>query len=279
MECKNCSSQLQENHDYCNSCGAKVIRNRLTLKNLFEHFSEEFLNYDNKFLQTFISLFRRPEDVIGSYINGTRKKYVNAVGYFAVAVTVTGFFYFVFLKFFPDAFITSTPNLFSVDEEQAKITSDFNKRIFEYQSFIFFLSVPIFALISRLLFLKNKKYNFSEHLIINLYTYSHIALTVTIVYFLTIWYQPVFTVVMIIAALFQIVFFAYVLKRLYSLTLSQILLKTLLFFLVLIPLFIILIIVAIILMYFTGYMDELIELENAKQGITYIASSAINWTS
>ncbi len=279
MECKSCSSQLPENHDYCYSCGAKVIRNRLTLKNLFEHFSEDFLNYDNKFLQTFIRLFRRPEDVIGSYINGTRKKYVNAVGYFAVAVTVTGFFYFVFLNFFPDAFITSSPNFFSVDEEQAKITSDFNKRFFEYQAFIFFLSIPVFALISRLIFLKNKKYNFSEHLVINLYTYSHIALTVTAVYFLAIWYQPVFTVVMIIAALFQIVFFAYVLKRLYSLTLSQILLKTLLFFLVLIPLFIILIIVAIILMYFTGHMDELIELEKAKQGITYIASSAINWTS
>jgi hypothetical protein len=278
MECKNCSSLLQENDDYCNSCGAKVIRNRLTLKNLFEHFSEEFLNYDNKFLQTFIRLFRKPEDVIGSYINGTRKKYVNAVGYFAVAVTVSGFFYFVFLKYFPDAFNFST-NLYNIDEEQAKITSDFSKSIFEYQSFIFFVSIPIFALISRLIFLKNKKYNFSEHLIINLYTYSHIALTVTVVYFLTIWYQPVFVVVMLLASLFQIVFFAYVLKRLYSLTLSQILLKILLFFLLLIPLFIILIIVSTILMYFGGYYDELIELEKAKRGITYIASSAINWTS
>lgn len=278
MECKSCSSQLPENHDYCYSCGAKVIRNRLTLKNLFEHFSEEFLNYDNKFLRTFIRLFRKPEDVIGSYINGTRKKYVNAVGYFAVAVTVSGFFYFVFLKYFPEAF-NFTTSIYNFDEGQAKITSDFNKRVFEYQSFIFFLSIPIFALISRLIFLKNKKYNFSEHLIINLYTYSHIALTVTVVYFLTIWYQPVFTVVTIIAALFQIVFFAYVLKRLYSLTLSRILFKTLLFFLVLIPLFTILIIVVTILMYFGGYYDEFIELEKAKRGITYIASSAINWTS
>lgn len=278
MECKSCSSQLPENHDYCYSCGAKVIRNRLTLKNLFEHFSEEFLNYDNKFLRTFIRLFRKPEDVIGSYINGTRKKYVNAVSYFAIAVTVSGFFYFVFLKFFPEAF-NFTTSIYNFDEGQAKITSDFNKRVFEYQSFIFFLSIPIFALISRLIFLKNKKYNFSEHLIINLYTYSHIALTVTVVYFLTIWYQPVFTVVTIIAALFQIVFFAYVLKRLYSLTLSRILFKTLLFFLVLIPLFTILIIVVTILMYFGGYYDEFIELEKAKRGITYIASSAINWTS
>ncbi len=278
MECKNCSSQLQENDDYCNSCGAKVIRNRLTLKNLFEHFSVEFLNYDNKFLRTFIGLFRKPEDVIGSYINGTRKKYINAVSYFAIAVTVSGFFIFVFLEFFPDAFNFST-DIYNFDEEQAKINSDFSKRIYEYQAFIFFLSIPVFALISRLIFLKNKKYNFSEHLIINLYTYSHFALAVTVVYFLTIWYQPVFMVVSIIANLFQIVFFAYVFKRLYSLTLGQILLKTLLFFSLLIPLMIILMIVTIILMYFGAYFDEIIELEKAKQGITYIASSAINWTS
>jgi hypothetical protein len=86
-------------------------------------------------------------------------------------------------------------------------------------------------------------------------------------------------VVTVIAFLFQIVFFAYVLKRLYGLTLGQILLKTLLFFSLLIPLMIILMIVAIILMYFGGYYDEFIELEKAKRGITYIASSAINWTS
>lgn len=278
MECKNCSFQLQENDDYCNSCGAKVIRNRLTLKNLFEHFSEEFLNYDNRFLRTFIRLFKNPEDVIGGYIDGTRKKFINAVSYFAIAVTVSGFFYFVFLKFFPDA-LNFTTDIYNIDEEQAKITSDFTKSIFEYQSFIFFLSIPVFALISRLIFLKNKKYNFSEHLIINLYTYSHISLTVTVIYFLTIWNQPVFVVMSIIGTLFQIVFFAYVLKRLYSLTLGQILLKTLLFFSLLIPLMIIVMIVTNILMYFGGHYDEIIELEKAKRGITYIASSAMNWTS
>ena len=85
MNCKNCDANLNQNSDYCNNCGAKVIRNRLTIKTLFSHFSEQFLNYDNKFLQTFIHLFTKPEDVIGSYINGTRKKYVNVISYFAIA--------------------------------------------------------------------------------------------------------------------------------------------------------------------------------------------------
>ena len=86
MDCKNCSFLIQENDNFCPSCGGKVIHNRLTIKNLFEHFSEQFLNYDNKFLQTFIHLFTKPEVVIGGYINGTRKKYVNAISFFAISV-------------------------------------------------------------------------------------------------------------------------------------------------------------------------------------------------
>ena len=100
MKCKNCNTLLDEQSDYCNICGARAIRNRLTIKNLFEHFSEQFLNYDNKFLQTFITLFKRPESVIGGYIEGTRKRYVNVITYFSIAIMITGVEYFILNKFF-----------------------------------------------------------------------------------------------------------------------------------------------------------------------------------
>lgn len=85
MNCKNCNLLLSDKASFCSNCGAKVIRNRLTFKNLIEYFSEQFLNYDNKFLQTFIHLFTKPEVVIESYINGTRKKYVNVISFFAIS--------------------------------------------------------------------------------------------------------------------------------------------------------------------------------------------------
>ena len=88
MNCKNCNLLISDKDNFCNSCGAKVIRNRLTIKSLFEDFSEQFLNYDNKFLQTFLHLFTKPEVVIDGYINGTRKKYVNVISYFAIALTL-----------------------------------------------------------------------------------------------------------------------------------------------------------------------------------------------
>ena len=88
MNCKNCNTSLIEGNDFCGFCGAKVIRNRLTIKNLLAHFSEQFLNYDNQFLKTFLHLFTKPEVVIGGYIDGTRKKHVNVISYFAIALTL-----------------------------------------------------------------------------------------------------------------------------------------------------------------------------------------------
>jgi hypothetical protein len=88
MDCKNCQTSLSETAEYCYHCGGKIIKNHLTIRNLFEHFSEAFLNYD-RFLQTFIGLFTAPEEVIGCYISGTRKKYVNVISYFAIAITIS----------------------------------------------------------------------------------------------------------------------------------------------------------------------------------------------
>ncbi|WP_452601695.1 DUF3667 domain-containing protein [Pontimicrobium sp. MEBiC06410] len=99
MLCKNCKTSLNDDINFCYNCGAKVIRNKLTFKHVFEDFNEQFLNLDNKFLQTFIALFITPEAVIGGYINGTRKKYINAINYFAIAITFSGLQVFVLRHF------------------------------------------------------------------------------------------------------------------------------------------------------------------------------------
>ena len=42
MNCKNCDLPLRTDYSFCSNCGAKVIRNRLTLKNLWYDFTERF---------------------------------------------------------------------------------------------------------------------------------------------------------------------------------------------------------------------------------------------
>jgi hypothetical protein len=103
MECKNCKNQLPENSDFCNECGGKVIRNRLTFRNIFEHISETFFNYDNKLLRTLVDLFKKPETVIGGYIDGVRKRYVNPISYFGLAITMSGLYLIIVSKFYPES--------------------------------------------------------------------------------------------------------------------------------------------------------------------------------
>lgn len=53
MSCKNCLTELSEQGEYCKNCDVKVIKKRLSFRNLFVHLSETFFNYDNKLLRTF----------------------------------------------------------------------------------------------------------------------------------------------------------------------------------------------------------------------------------
>ncbi len=279
MNCKNCDHILYESDKYCLSCGAKVIRNRLTIRNLFESFSEQFLNYDNKFLQTFIQLFRKPEDVIGCYIDGTRKKYVNVVSYFAIAITYAGFFTYLNQKYFPDTYA----GLFSrmnQDEIQAQFSTDFMSVFIEYQTLIFFILVPLLALMTKIVFLRNKKFNYTEHLVIVIYSYSQMSFVVTTISLFAQFNEQVFFLNSMLALPVQILYFAYVLKRLYGLSLLQIFLKSLLFLVILLIFYILFIILTLVYMIlFTDTFQQMIEAEKAKRATSYIISSAINWTS
>ncbi len=174
MNCKNCEISLSEANDFCKSCRAKVIRNRLTLKNLFAHITETFFNYDNKLLKTILHLFTKPDYVIDSYVNGVRKKYINPISFFGLALTLTGFSIFIIGKFYKQYL-----NFSDIFGENKMYSNEFSKNwmensadfSLEYSSLMFTLMIPSFALISWIVFL-NKRYNLTEHIIIYLYSMS-----------------------------------------------------------------------------------------------------------
>lgn len=276
MSCKNCSQPLSQEDNYCNECGAKVINQRLTLKYFLSEFYYSFFNIDaNKPVKTFIDLFKKPEEVIEGYINGTRKKYIHPFGYFTIAVTLYSLFYFICLRFFPEIL----DNAYSFQNNKGaemELVRTFQRKVFDYQSFIFFASIPILAIISWVVFYNKKKYNYAEHLIINLYGYSQASIGSLILLLLTVWNETLFAITNIAAIFIQIIYFIYLLKRLFNLSAKQLLLKTLYFLLLFIPLYILVGFIVISIMMLTGSFDELIEAEKAKQGISYIASSFIN---
>ena len=255
MQCKNCNILLVTESQYCNSCGAKVINNKLTLKSLFKDFSETYLNYDNKFLQTFVSLFTKPEDVIGGYIEGVRKKYVDVVSYFALAITLSGLYIIILNNFFPEAMDFSAIVSPGQEEFQRKNLS----YVQEYQSLFMMLYVPIYAVMCRLSFIGLNKYNYTELLVIFMYIQAHISIVSAILgIFLSIFgiTQGVMSLVLIPP---MIIYSAYCLKRLYNLNIQTIILRTIIFLVVLGFVFIIISVMMAILMYLNGDLQSLIE--------------------
>tara|TARA_R110000772_G_scaffold242914_1_gene355588 strand:+ start:185 stop:1012 length:828 start_codon:yes stop_codon:yes gene_type:complete len=275
MNCKNCRTALTSENNFCNSCGAKVIHNQLTLKNVFEDFSEQFLNYDNKFLLTFIALYKKPEDVLNGYVTGTRKKYVNVLNYIALAVTVSGLQLYILFKFFPDAMKLPDYMIKNSAIGQGVIDS-----VYEYYSFLFIALIPLYALISKLVFKNIKKYNYVEHIVIIAYTQAHLSIT---------FFIPVVILSMIGFNLYEynyinlaimILYTAYCFKKLYQLSLKRIIIKTFVFIGIGLLFYIFMLIIFMILMltylYLTGGMEEFME---SQKTTAYLVSSAINWTS
>ena len=262
MKCKNCNTEILPDHDYCSSCGAKVIRNRLTFKNLFEHFSEQFLNYDNKFLKTFIHLFTKPEVVIEGYISGTRKTYVNVVSYFAIAITLSGLYLFIVNKFFPGAM--KLPE-FMQTPGQEEFQSKNMAFVQEYQSLLMMLYIPLYAVMAKLVFIGFKKYNFTELIVIFMYTQAQmgILLAVTIILFISLGFS--FYTLSLISIPVMIIYTGFCIFRLYKLNFQEIILRSLIFLIVLVVTFVIYVIVISIIMYLNGDMQAILEAQKAAK--------------
>ena len=98
MTCKNCDTRLRTDFLYCPACGGKVIRNRITIKNLWTDVLERYFNLDNTFVNTFVHLFSKPEVVIEGYLQGLRRKYLNPISYLGIALTLSGVQIFLMSK-------------------------------------------------------------------------------------------------------------------------------------------------------------------------------------
>ena len=249
MECKNCQTSLSDYSSYCSNCGGKVIKNRLTLKNLLAYFTETYFNYDNKFLQTCSKLITTPEDVIGGYISGVRKKYVDPVTFLAISFTLSG----IYLFFFKDWLlgIMDFSNISTFYENQEKINEVFMDFIFDYNSLLYLLIIPGLALISWLVFL-NKKYNFTEHIVIYLYSMSFTSIVSIILTIITAWLSIDYLIFSIVLYVLMFIYHCYLLKRVFKLTAGQLVLKTLLFIPLFFLFYITITIVVVVVMILTG---------------------------
>lgn len=259
MNCKNCNTALSDSQKFCDECGAKVIQNRLTTKALVHQVNEQFISIDNKFIRTFIDLFKTPETVIDGYIHGTRKKYIDVLQYFAISLTLAGIQVFLMTTFFKDALNVDMGFMEGFNASVPKTDNPFKDFNFDstnnYQGLVYILTVPFSALGTWLAYyiLGERTYNFTEHLVLNLYYYAQVIIITAVFSILFLLFGLDYLIVYTIITIPTFAYFFYVLKRVFKNSFWESFVRFLFamvvsFFLMLVVIVIIAVIVAIIVL-------------------------------
>ncbi|WP_350290591.1 DUF3667 domain-containing protein [uncultured Croceitalea sp.] len=76
-ECLNCGHILDMSDKYCPSCSQANSIKKLTLKDFFDEFLSNLVNYDSKLLATLYAMLIKPGTITKDYIKGKRISYTN----------------------------------------------------------------------------------------------------------------------------------------------------------------------------------------------------------
>lgn len=272
MECKNCQDPLEENAQFCDNCGAKVIKNRITLKLLILDLFTNVFGIDSKFFLTLKKMFISPNEVIEDYLYGIRKRYINPFAFLTIGAGLS----LIVFNYYADEYkmmqgsfnpeqlnemkkvaeqdLSTLKNISEKELSKLKQEQESAKNFLNflevYINFILhnfnlvaFLFLPFYALISK--FTYWKPHNYGEHIVINAYLQG------TTMYFsLIAFILAMFTnnMVFSMSVFLFMIYYLFTFSKLYKHSIWKAILKLLRFFLVLAVSFILIIVLGIIFM-------------------------------
>jgi len=288
--CKNCDSQLAPGAEFCMRCGAQIIEEEFTFKYLKDDFTERFLQIDNNLLlRTVIDMFRRPEVVIKGYIDGVRKRHLKLSNYIAISIALSGLLIFAVQKYFPEAMDISW--MIDTNSESFKNNPMFKQGekpeidtwFLEYQGILFILMVPLYAVLSKITFYNQKQYSYLKHIVLVGYSQAQLGVVLFLPSLIALFFGYNYLKMSYWMMLIMFLYNCYLYKRIFSLSFGQIIGRALLFIALLIGVFILYMIAVVAFVIVTGKgmpaNPNPEAVEAVKDSISYITSSAINWTS
>ncbi len=146
--------------------------------------SESIFQLDKGFLYTAKVLLLRPKESLTGFFNGKRKRLFKPFGFLIVSATI----FLIVTKFFGNGTFVNDAldgfkEGFNNQPEETFDTSLFDL-LLKNQTYIYLFIVPVFSIASFLSFRKSR-YNFSEHLVLNLFVTGEQLLIYTLFSFIS----------------------------------------------------------------------------------------------
>jgi hypothetical protein len=188
--CLNCGQSLEQQPNYCPACGQKTTVHRISFHELWHDVVHYFTHADKGVFHLFAQLAKRPGGVAKEYIEGKRSKYFKPLNFWllvaGILVIVTSFFYK------PNdsrsqgiekaAERVQDPIKKQYLVKLAERTRTVSKITGKYSNVINMVATPLLTFFFWLAY-KKGKYNYTEHLVANMYFVGFIMLFYAIVFF------------------------------------------------------------------------------------------------
>ena len=208
--CKNCSKQFEG--DYCNACGQKVVRNRYTLKHLFELVLENF-NVERGLFYTVRLLFTNPGQLINGYLEGRTKDFYNPLKYLLLIASINAILMLWFDIF--DTNVANTNEFIGADREGNRLQQVILKYFRTYLNIFSLFILPFYSLVSNWVFNK-QKLHYAEHLVVNGYLFAQYTLLQMVTYVLFSLFPPLLKFSMPVAFVIFVTYYTYALKSVFK---------------------------------------------------------------
>jgi hypothetical protein len=162
--CLNCATSMLVDQHFCGACGQRVIRGRLTLREIGHDVMHALTHADRSIFVLIGALITRPGKVAREYVDGRRKRYFGPFAFLVIAVGVASFLTYVMgLQWFE-----------AVPQGGART---FLSRHF---NLVVLIQAPLLAIGCKLLFF-GARMHFAEHMVLAAYTSGMRALALGLI--------------------------------------------------------------------------------------------------
>jgi len=170
--CQNCNTLILNN--FCDNCGQKKFK-KIDKKYITDELQYTFLHTNKGFLYSVKNLIKNPGKTARAFIDGNRVNHYKPI---LLVFLLSGISAFISFK------VIGLKEIMSAYYSRASLNSQFMNDYLtftaSYNSVIMLLSVPIFAITTKLAF-KKWGHNYYEHVVINAYILSFYTLYTIII--------------------------------------------------------------------------------------------------